>query len=55
MLNRYECKKVELNHEVVEDIDINHLIESVKHTIEYFNIEATFETEEELNKYNRQN
>ena len=52
MLNRYECKKVEINHEVVEEIDIKHLLSSVKHIIDYFNIEATFENEEELLKYN---
>ena len=52
MLNRYECKKVELNHEVVEKIDIEHLIDSVKHIIDYFNLDATFESEDELNNYN---
>jgi hypothetical protein len=52
MLNRYECKKIDLNHEVIQNINIEHLLESVKHIIDYVNIDATFETEDELNKYN---
>jgi hypothetical protein len=52
MLNRYECKKIDLNHEVIQNINIEHLLDSVKHIIEYVNIDGTFETEDELNKYN---
>lgn len=52
MLSRYECKKLALNHEVIEKIDIEHLISSVKHIVEFCRFEATFECQEEINKYN---
>jgi hypothetical protein len=52
MLSRYETKKVALSHEVLEEIDVEHVLESVKHFVDYGRFEATFETEDELEKYN---
>lgn len=52
MLSRYETKKVALSHEVLDDIDVKHVLESVKHFVDYGRFEATFETEDEIEKYN---
>jgi hypothetical protein len=52
MLSRYETKKVALSHEVLDEIDVEHVLESVKHFVDYGRFEATFETEDELEKYN---
>ena len=52
MLTRFNCKKLENNHEVIVDIKLNQLINDVETLMSFLNIEKTIVRQEELEKYN---
>lgn len=53
MLLRFNCKKLEQNHEViVKDIELTQLINDCETIMSVINIEKTIVSQEELNKYN---
>ena len=52
MLTRFDCKKLEKNHEVVAEIDLKQLIVDAETCMSFMNIQKTILTNEELNKYN---
>jgi len=52
MLTRFDCKKLEKNHEVVAEIDLKQLIVDAETCMSFMNIQKTILTTEELNQYN---
>jgi hypothetical protein len=52
MLTRFNCKKLENNHEVIVDIKLQQLINDVETLMSFLNIEKTIVRQEELEKYN---
>ena len=53
MLIKFDKFKLEANHEYVIDIEIKNIIDSVNTLITFCNYPATFESQEEIDKYNR--
>jgi hypothetical protein len=52
MLKRYTKRKTFQNHEELEEVDLDIIIKDIQMIINMFNIEATIESEEEIDKYN---
>lgn len=51
ILKRFDYSKLELNHEVVIDVKLNEIVESVNMLISFCNFKATTVSQEEIDKY----
>lgn len=52
MLNRFQHKKLEQNHEVVTDVSLSDLVQAVHTIVEYFHLDYHVVPAESLEKYN---
>jgi hypothetical protein len=52
ILQRFEDKRIDLNHEFVDDLSIEEIYDGIKCIISSCGIQATFEEQSEIDKYN---
>jgi hypothetical protein len=52
ILQRFEDKRIDLNHEFVDDLSIEEIYDGIKCIITCCGIQATFEEQSEIDKYN---
>jgi hypothetical protein len=51
ILRRFGCSKLETNHEVVINVKLNEIVESVNMLISFCNFKVQIVSQEEINKY----